>query len=437
MPVVVLGLARSGEAAARALLERGARVTVLDAADGAAQRARAARLAGAEVALGRVDPADIDGAELVITSPGVPPPSPWLVAARTEGVPVWSEVELAFRLGVEPAIGITGTNGKTTAAQMTAAALTAAGHPAIAAGNVGTPLVEMVGTDDIIVAELSSFQLDTIEEFRVPVAVLLNLAHDHIDWHGDFESYGRAKARIFGNQTAEDLAVVHADPLCGRLAGTGRARQIPFYEHSVPLGGAGVEDGWIVVPQGRVVAVETLANLARPFVADAIAAAAAACALGADPAGVGDGLTGFRPGRHRVEHVATIDGVRFVDDSKATDPHATLAALEGLTDVVLIAGGRDRSHALGDLAAASGTLRAVVALGEAAGTIERIFAPAGVEVLPVGSMDDAVATAIERAKPGDTVLLSPACASLDMFDDYEARGDAFRVAVERYEGSTR
>jgi UDP-N-acetylmuramoylalanine--D-glutamate ligase len=430
---VVLGLARSGEAAARALLDAGAAVPVLDAADETAQRDRAAVLSGARVLLGKTDPNDVADADLVVASPGVPWSSPWIEAARARGVPVWSEIELAFRLGVRPLVGITGTNGKTTTTEMTVAALRAAGRDAIAAGNVGTPLVTFAPGAEIV-AELSSFQLQGIQDFRVPVAVLLNVAHDHLDWHGSGEAYRRAKARVFENQGEADIAIVHDDPLCRSIA-HGAATQILFADDDRPRGGAGIDDGWIVVPQGRVVEASRLRARGRPNRSDAVAAAAAACALGADPQIVGEALAAFEPRPHRIEQVAVIDGVTYVNDSKATDPHATLAALEGMNGVVLIAGGRNKGIDLSELAGAAPHLRAVVAIGESASEIDAAFAPTGVPVEKAGSMEEAVARARELAAAGDTVLLSPACASFDMYRNYEERGDAFRAAVRRIEGS--
>jgi len=430
---VVLGLARSGEAAARALLEAGSAVTVLDAADEIAQRDRAARLPDARVVLGQTDPGDVAQADLVVASPGVPWSSPWIEAALARGIPVWSEVELAFRLGIRPLVGITGTNGKTTTTEMTVAALRAAGRDAVAAGNVGTPLVSFPAGGEIV-AELSSFQLQGIADFHVPVAVLLNVAHDHLDWHGSDEAYRRAKARIFENQTDADVAIVHDDEGSRSIA-EGAATQILFADDRLPPDGAGVEDGWIVVPQGRVVDVSLLRARGRPNRSDAIAAAAAACALGADPVTVGEALAAFEPRAHRIEFIAVIDGVTYVNDSKATDPHATLAALEGMTGVVLIAGGRNKGIDLSELAAAAPSLRAVVAIGESAPEIDAAFAPSGVPVEKAGSMEDAVARARDLSVPGDTVLLSPATASFDMYRNYEERGDAFRAAVRRIEGS--
>lgn len=422
--VVVLGLARSGEAAARALLGRGADVTVLDGADDEAVKARAREL-GARAILGRTDPGDLADAELVVASPGVSPSSVWITAAAANGIPVWSEVELAYRLGVRPAAAVTGTNGKTTTTEMTVAALRAAGVDATAAGNIGHPLVAAEGA--AIIAEVSSFQLHSIAQFRTPVAVLLNIAGDHLDWHGSIDAYAADKARIFENQTSEDTAIFHS--ALSHVASRFAARHVPFDEACVPQGGAGIEDGWIVTPQGRVVEVSRLQVRGRPGRIDATAAAAAACALGADPVRVGEGLAGYSPKPHRVETVAVLGGVTYINDSKATDPHATLAALAELDRVILIAGGRNKALDLGELAVAAPRIRAVVAIGESAAEVEAAFAPTGIQTERAATMREAVERAHATARAGDTVLLSPACASFDMFAGYEARGEAFRAAV--------
>jgi UDP-N-acetylmuramoylalanine--D-glutamate ligase len=429
--VVVLGLGRSGEAAARALLERRADVTVLDATDAPEQRERAARLAGAHVTLGAHGEAFPTTPQLVVTSPGLAPSTPWLRDAEARGIPVWSEIELAYRLGVRPAVAITGTNGKTTATEMTAAALLAAGFgDAVAAGNIGAPLADARG--EHIVAELSSFQLHYIASFRARASVLLNVAADHLNWHPSLEAYARDKARIFENQTADDVAVYHDDATCAKLVAWTKARALPFSEDSLPEGGAGVEDGWIVVPEGRVVEVARLRSQRRAHRADAIAAAAAACALGADPRAVGDALAAYAPGKHRAEPLGEVGGVAYVNDSKATDPHATLAALAEMRDVVLIAGGQNKGVDLSELRAGAASVRAVVAIGGSAKEIGAAFAPAPVE--RADSMRDAVRRAAALARPGDTVLLSPACASWDMFRSYEERGEAFRDAVDELRG---
>lgn len=426
--VVVAGLGLSGEAAARHLLARGARVAVVDAADDAPLRERAAALTGAEVLLGREDASALEGASLVVASPGVAPRSPILAAARASGIPIWSEVELAWRLARALMLGVTGTNGKTTTTRMLAAALAGAGLRATAAGNIGRPLVDAAVEDhDVIVAELSSFQLHHIVSFRARVAVLLNLADDHLDWHGSFEAYAADKARIFENQAAGDAAVVERSVA---LRAGGAARLVAF-STGPAAGGAGVEEGWIVAPEGRVVETARLRARGLPNLANAVAAAAAACAHGAPPAPVGDALARFEPLPHRMELVAESAGVAWINDSKATNPHAALGALAGIDRAVLIAGGRNKGLDLAVLAAAADRVTSVVSIGESAEEVAAAFSAAGVPVVRAASMDEAVERAAALARPGDVVLLSPACASFDMFADYKARGEAFRESVKR------
>lgn len=427
---LVVGLGASGEAAARRLLALGARVIATDRADDDALRERAAGLRGVEVRLGREDPADLDGIDLVVAAPGVPPSSPVLSSAREHGLPVWGEVELAYRTARVPILGVTGTNGKTSTTGMIALVLQRAGRRAVAAGNIGLPLCDAAADDDadVIVAELSSFQLFSIVSFRPRTALLLNVAPDHLDWHGSLDAYSRAKARIFENQGREDAAVYHRE--CAGWAAGGRARRVPFWG-GAPDGGAGVSDGWIVVPEGRVVQTSVLRGRGHPSLTNAVAAAATACAFLGGTSGVGDALAAFEPPPHRMEVVAEVGGVAFVNDSKATNPHAAASALQGIERAVLIAGGRNKGLDLSGLAAHAARLRACITLGEAAGEIEGALAPAGVPVERAASMEEAVERAAALARPGDTVLLSPACASFDMFADYRARGEAFRAAVKR------
>jgi UDP-N-acetylmuramoylalanine--D-glutamate ligase len=442
--VLVLGLGLSGEAAARHLLRLGADVTITDAGDDAVLRERGSALEGARILLGDADgtaAADAAGsADLVVASPGVPERDPALTEARRAGVPVWSEVELAYRLAKAPILGVTGTNGKTTATGMIAGALTAAGFRATAAGNIGRPLTDAAVEDhDVIVAELSSFQLRNIVTFRSPVGVVLNVAEDHLDWHGDFESYLAAKARLFENQQPGDVAIHHDDPEAARAAAHSAGRRVAYSGVSVPDGGAGIDgEGFIVVPEGRVVGADSLKARGAPALLNAIASAAAACAFGAPPEVVGKALAAFEPLPHRMELVAEVNGVAFVNDSKATNPHAVVAALEGLERVVLIAGGRNKGVDLRPMAAGARRVHAVVAVGESAPEIERAFAAeaAAVRVERATTMDDAVARAASVAAAGDTVLLSPGCASFDMFTDYKARGEAFRSAVKRLEATS-
>jgi UDP-N-acetylmuramoylalanine--D-glutamate ligase len=343
---------------------------------------------------------------------------------------VWTEVELAYRLMPVPErlLGVTGTNGKTSTTEMIVSALAASGYDAAAAGNIGRPLVDVIAeSHDAVVVELSSFQLHYVDRFRAHVGVLLNIAQDHLDWHGSFDAYAADKSKLFATQTYDDVAIHFDDGVCARAASAGSGRRLAFSPVRVPDGGAGVDDGWIVVPQGRVVAVADLHARGGAMIANAVAAAAAACALGADPARVGKGLASFEPGAHRMEHVVTIDDVDYVNDSKATNPHATLAALDGLDGVVLIAGGRNKGLDLSVLGRAGAAIRTVVSIGESAEEIVRAFPETPVRRAP--TMEDAVRLAARLARPGDTVLLSPACASFDMFPDYRARGEAFRAAV--------
>jgi UDP-N-acetylmuramoylalanine--D-glutamate ligase len=436
--VLVLGLGFSGEAAARHLLRLGATVTVSDATDDDVVRERAAALTGTTIRLGDADPsAAVADVDLVVASPGVPDRSPALEAAAAAGVPVWSEIELAYRLARSPIVGVTGTNGKTTVTRMLDAALSEAGFRATSAGNIGRPLIDAAVEDvDVIVAELSSFQLRNIVAFRAPVGLVLNVAEDHLDWHGDFERYLAAKARLFENQRPDDVAIHHDDAASARAASVSRGRRFAFATSSVPEQGAGVDnDGWIVVPEGRVLDAKTMRARGAPALANAVAAAAGACAFGAAPGAVGRALATFEPLPHRMELVAEIAGVSYVNDSKATNPHAVLAALAGLERVVLIAGGRNKGLDLASIATAADAVLSVVTIGESAADIERVFAAAKVPVEHALTMDDAVARAAGAARAGDTVLLSPGCASFDMFADYKARGEAFRAAVERI-GST-
>jgi UDP-N-acetylmuramoylalanine--D-glutamate ligase len=442
--VLVLGLGVSGEAAARHLLGLGAAVTVADAGDDSVLRERVSSLDGPEALLGDADgsrtAAAAGASDLVVASPGVPEDAPALAEARRGGVPIWSEVELAFRMASAPILGVTGTNGKTTATKMIADALGAAGFRVAAAGNIGRPLTDAaVEGNDVIVAELSSFQLRHIVSLRAPVAVVLNVAEDHLDWHGDFERYLAAKARLFENQLPGDVAIYHDDPDTTRVVAGAAGRRVAFSAGGVPENGAGVDsNGVIVVPEGPVVNVASLKARGAPALLNAVAAAAAACAFGAKPDAVGRALAGFEPLPHRMELVGEVAGVAFVNDSKATNPHAVAAALDGLERVVLIAGGRNKGLDLRPIAAASGPVRAVVTLGESAPDIEAAFAAAApaVPVERASTMDDAVGRAAALASAGDTVLLAPGCASFDMFTDYKARGEAFRSAVKRIEATS-
>ncbi|MFC0042762.1 UDP-N-acetylmuramoyl-L-alanine--D-glutamate ligase [Actinomadura rayongensis] len=450
--VCVAGLGVSGRAAARVLAERGARVTVVDGGDDERRRTDAAELAGhgVDVRLGDGDTLP-DGADLVVTSPGWRPDAPLFAAARAAGIEVFGEVELAWRLrgpGAAPWLALTGTNGKTTAVRMLAAILTAAGHDTLAVGNVGTPIVEAVlEKHDVLAVELSSYQLHWSSTVTPHAAAVLNIAPDHLDWHGSLDEYAAAKARIFAPGT---IAVVNADDPGSAALGGPDARAFTL---GVPAPGqVGVVEDLLVdrafVPD-PVTAAEELGRTSdvRPFaphnVANALAAAALARAFGVPSEAVGAGLRAFVPDPHRIAHVATVDGVDYVDDSKATNPHAAVSSLAACASAVWIAGGLLKGADVDDLVASvAGRLRGAVLLGAERDRIAAALARHAPDVPVVdvpdtdtGAMDRVVTAAAGLARPGDTVLLAPAGASFDMFPNYGARGDAFAAAVRRLAGS--
>ena len=430
--VVVVGLAQSGLAAVSALRDAGARVVVTEARGaeelaGAASRAEAA---GAEVFTGGHEPGHLEGADLLITSPGVPESAEVLRWAGARRVPIWSELELGARVAAAPYIAVTGTNGKTTTTEMIAAILRADGRDAVACGNVGLPFTTAAGEGhDALVVEASSFQLRFHESFHPTVSVLLNLAPDHLDWHGSFAAYREAKARVFALQGNEETHVGNRDDAHAASVSREAPCRVVWFTLAAPRPGeAGYAGGELVLRlDGDHV-------LGRPNAhtdslrADAAAAAAAAVSFGADPASAGAALSRFDPPPHRGAVVAEVGGVRFVDDSKATNPHAALASLAGWSDVVLVAGGRSKGVDLSPLAAATDRLRGVVAIGEAAPELMGLFRN-HVPVRTATTIESAVEKAFVMAPPGGTVLLAPACASQDMFRDYAERGDRFTAAA--------
>jgi UDP-N-acetylmuramoylalanine--D-glutamate ligase len=447
---LVLGLGRSGEAAALALHRAGAAVVVLDAADDAAAHSRAAALQraveGRADAARRIvvhlgadldDPAPLDAADLVVPSPGVPPSRGLLTAAAERGLPVWSEVELAWQLaaGRTRLVAVTGTNGKTSTTELLAACLAAP-----TGGNIGTPLVTLLAADDpppLVVAELSSFQLHLVETLHPEVAVLLNLAPDHLDWHGGLVAYGDAKARLWARHAGDDVVVVNRDdegaagvlarnPSAGRVVGSTLGAPAP--------GEVGIVDGVLTARLAddpvAVVRIDELALGAPHQVANACAAVAAALCAGATFEACAAALRAFRPGPHRLEHVADIGGVTYVNDSKATNPHAAAAALAAHDDIVLIAGGLAKGLDMAVLGPAlAARARAVVTIGTSGPQIAALARGLGLEVVEAGALAAAVPAAARLAGGTGTVLLAPACASMDQFTDYAARGEAFRAAV--------
>ena len=440
--VLVIGAGRSGAAVAHALRRRGTPVTVLETGTAPAVRAAVDDLAAAGAGVLLADDAvNLDAVDLIVPSPGVPEHHPLLVAALAARVPVWSEPELAWRLagGRTRLVAVTGTNGKTTTTQMLAACL---GAPA--AGNIGTPLVTLLESDhapSTVVAELSSFQLRFSHALRPHVAVLLNVAPDHLDWHGDLAAYRRAKARVWQRQRSGDTAVAGIDDEGVRRALEQHpppAAVVGFTAAPPRPGQVGVEDGAIVAnldgSATRVVAVDELGVTGPHNVANACAAAAAALAAGAEPAALAAPLRDYRAGAHRLETIATLAGVRYVDDSKATNPHAAAAALASFSPgtVVWIAGGLGKGLEFSSLEPlVARHVKAAMTIGTSGPAIAAVARRAGAAVVEAGTLDVAVARAAEVASPGDTVLLAPACASMDQFVDYAERGAAFRAAVEQ------
>jgi len=484
--VCVAGLGLSGASAARALTALGADVVTADRRDGT----------------DRSLPAGVD---LVVTSPGWRPTQPLLVAAADAGVPVWGDVELAWQLrpSHQEWLGVTGTNGKTTSVRMLESMLLAAGRRAVACGNVGLPVLDAVLDSqpyDVLAVELSSFQLHWTHTVAFSAAAVLNIAPDHLDWHGSMSAYAADKAAIWRSSpvavyNADDAGVsslvaglvaglvsgLVAEPPAGRVRSVGftlgdpAAGQLgvrggtlldrtcgaasnvassatgPEWETPAPAGGGGgrdgvgsdsasrAEDGGGDRPDLVLADVADVRPTAPHNVANALAAASLARAVGVQPSAVREGLRTFSPGPHRITHVATVDGVDYVDDSKATNPHAAAASLAAFDRVVWVAGGLAKGARFeGVVLSAAGRLRAAVLLGRDRDLVGEALARHAPEVPVVdvgrtdtGAMDDVVRAAAGLAEPGDTVLLAPACASMDMFRDYAARGHAFADAVRR------
>lgn len=448
MRAVVIGLAETGIAVTRRLRADGWAVTVVEDAPAAgpayAARAAEARALGAEL---REAPAidalvsAVEASDLVVPSPLVRVDHPALVAAHNAGVDVRSEIDLAGEQTAVPIVAITGTNGKTTVTTLTAAMLDASGRRAIAAGNVGRPLIDAVAdAADVLVAEVSSFQLACSETFHPHVAVVLAITPDHLDWHGSYEHYVASKARITLRQTADDVLVFDADdPDASAIAAASNARIVGFSRRTDASGFAREVEGRLVDADGELIA--NVADMRRAFAHDrtnALAAGLAAREAGATTAGMRAALGTYATLPHRVALVGKAGGVSWYDDSKATNPDATLRALDSFDSVVLLAGGRNKGLDLSVLGRASARLRGVVAFGEAGPEVAAVFAEP-VPVVTVVSMHDAVLAAARLAQPGDAVLLSPACASFDAYANYGERGDDFaaEVATLSVEGAPR
>ncbi|WP_327314441.1 UDP-N-acetylmuramoyl-L-alanine--D-glutamate ligase [Streptomyces sp. NBC_01235] len=457
--VTVAGLGVSGIPAAKVLHGLGAKVTVVNDGDDARAREQAAELRALGVTVRLGDGATLpEGTELIVTAPGWKPDKPLFTAAHRAGVPVWGDVELAWRLrGLDgreaaPWLCVTGTNGKTTTTQMLASILKAAGLRTAAVGNIGVSLLDAVlGEEhyDVLAVELSSYQLHWAPSLRAHSAAVLNLAPDHLDWHGSMEAYAKDKGRIYeGNRVAcvYNVADKATEDLVREADVEEGCRAIGFTLAAPAPSQLGVVDGILVdraFVENRQENAQELAEVsdvnppAPHNIANALAAAALARAFGVPPQAVRDGLRAFTPDAHRIALVADVDGVAYIDDSKATNTHAAEASLAAYESIVWIAGGLAKGATFDELVAKSAKrLRAVVLIGADRALIHEALTRHAPEVPVVdldrtdtGAMLAAVQEARRLAVEGDTVLLAPACASMDMFVNYNQRGDAFAQAV--------
>lgn len=441
--ILVVGLGRSGRAAAAELTRLGARVTACDRQPLEGEELAALSRAGVNLILGSYPEIGKWRPELVITSPGVPSGEPPLVEARKMGIPIWSELELAYRL-LPPevkVIAITGTNGKTTTTSLCGRILQEAGLPAVVGGNIGIPLVKElqdIKPGSYVVCEVSSFQLETITSFHPRVAAILNITPDHLDRHGSLENYIAAKEQVMAYQEGDDFVVLnYDDPLTRAMASRARARVLFFSRQERPPLGAWLEEGAIYYNVGtgapaRLCLSEELSLKGNHNLENSMAAALVALALGVEAEQLRQTLKTFPAVPHRLEPVAEINGVHYINDSKGTNPEATMKALEAYPNpLVLIAGGRNKGSDFTLLAQQMvGRVKHLVLVGEAAPELEEAARKAGLtSIYRARDFAVAVREASRAAAPGDIVMLSPACASWDMFKNYEERGDTFKALV--------
>jgi UDP-N-acetylmuramoylalanine--D-glutamate ligase len=441
--VLVVGLARTGVATALFCAARGANVAATDARleSEIGEALAPLREAGVHLELGGHGEKTFLAQDVIVPSPGVPADAPLLQAARAKGITIWSEIELADRFLKGRLIGITGSNGKTTTTSLIAHILKSAGMPTILAGNIGTPLISRVEhTNDatITVAELSSFQLELIETFRPDISVFLNLTPDHLDRHHTLEAYGTAKARIFENQTEADSAVLNADDPATTKYAPAKPQVFWFSRKQRVAQGAFVRENEIVFrrdgEEETILKLQDIPLAGAHNVENVLAAVAATYLAGTDSSSIAKGVRSFSGVEHRLEFVAEIGGVRYYNDSKATNVDATLKALEAFPGRILVVlGGKDKGS---DYTVLQKPLRekAILALliGAAAEKIEKQIT-GSIAIERAGTIERAVEIASHAARPGDVVLLAPACASFDQFENYEHRGRIFKDLVHQLE----
>ena len=444
--VLVIGLARTGVATSLFCAEHGAMVTATDSLAGNELGDSIAKLrsAGIQLELGGHSEAILNGQQLIVPSPGVPADAPLLLEARERKIPVWSEIELAYRFLSGKLIGITGSNGKTTTTTLIDHILRHAGFPTKLAGNIGTPLIAQVGeTTDrtITVAELSSFQLELIDTFRPAISVLLNLTPDHLDRHKTFAAYSAAKARIFENQIEEDCAIINLDDPASREIAPSRPQVYWFSRKGNVDRGAFVHDGKVIFrrrgDEETILAVSDIPLPGAHNLENVLAATVATRLAGAQPAQIAEAIRSFAGVEHRIEFVADIDGVSYYNDSKATNVDATLKALEAFPGrIIVILGGKDKDSDYTQLRSALREKAILVLLiGAAAEKIEYQIG-SSVAIKRAETLEQAVEAASQAAHAGDIVLLAPACASFDQFQNYEHRGRVFKDLVHQLQRST-
>jgi UDP-N-acetylmuramoylalanine--D-glutamate ligase len=444
--VLVVGLGKSGVASALFLKERGARVTVSDTKSPEDLRDEIPVLLdhGITVETGGHGERTFRGQDLIVVSPGVPVDAPPLMQARASGEPVIGEIELAAQHLPGPIVAITGSNGKTTTTTLVGDILKAGGFPVAVGGNIGTPAISLVTNatrDTVAVLEVSSFQLETIKTFRPKVAVILNITPDHLDRHRTFQTYVDAKARIFENQQASDFAVLNKDdPTCRSLGNRARAQVVLFSRKQEVQEGAYVRDGKILFRDG-VVQREIMLASEIPLkgahnVENVLAGVCAGALMGCQPEQIRQAIGNFKAVEHRLEFVATIRGVDYFDDSKATNVDATIKALESFPrNIHLILGGKDKGSdytVLNDLLRER--VKRVYTIGAAAEKIESHI-KGTVEIVHSETLENAIRRANAVAVAGDIVLLAPACASFDQFQSYNHRGRVFKEVVRSLAGA--
>jgi len=442
--VLVVGLGKSGVASALFMKERGARVTVSDTKSGDELRNEIPALLdhGIVVETGGHGERTFKGQDLIVVSPGVPVDAPMLVQARSLGEPVIGEIELAAQFLPGPIVAITGSNGKTTTTTLAGEILTAGGLPTLVGGNIGTPaisLAERATQETVIVLEVSSFQLETIQTFRPKIAVVLNVTPDHLDRHRTLEAYVNAKARIFENQRDDDFAVLNADDaVCASMAARTKAKVFWFSRQKEVRQGAWTGDGKIFLRDGtgqrEIMQVSEIPLKGAHNLENVLAAVCAGALMGCAADKIRQAVRNFKAVEHRLEFVATIRGVDYYNDSKATNVDATIKALESFpANIHLILGGKDKGSdysVLNELL--KQRVKRVYTIGAAAEKIESQIASSksgGVEVVHAETLENALRKANASAEPGDVVLLAPACASFDQFKNYEQRGKAFKEIV--------